>query len=536
MSGLYGFLKSPEIRPVSSLIFKRMGRLICLGEHHRPLPGFEDDVITSGVIPVNEHYRNGRYASQDGIHVWFEGEISNLQTRGKTAEGKSSPAMLLQGIFSRDESQTELAELCGYFSAVVYNTNTNQIHFVSDRFGLRHLFVYFRPDRLFWCSQQKGFLAIPGFDHRLKLSSVQKFLEYNYLPGDYTWFENVNLVPPASTITVDLNSGNLTTRRYWNWRTVCPDNTISDDELIDRMHEAFYRSIERMINQGGRIVIPLSGGLDSRLLLAAANKITGDAHPWDCFTFGEPDCDDIAIARQVATVKPFRHRVIHYSPNHIFQQSEASVWRSDCAFDISVGWHCNELFDYIKNNQFTASLNGFLGDAIYGGSYLPEVKQSLFEQVEQRGRKYIAAASKLALATGVEQRKPFVSKDVVDLIVGVDHRRFANSSLYKAMLLRYYPDFFMKIPWQKTLTPISHPQAETPRKPTPIFRCYEWATRPENNEYIHQQINNPQAKVRSYVNLNRDIVVQRDPLSLVLSLNTLEVWLKKIDCEHARLR
>ncbi|NCA78545.1 MAG: hypothetical protein EOM90_19620 [Alphaproteobacteria bacterium] len=221
--------------------------MMCLHENHRPILEFNDDTIISGVIPVSPEYQDSVYWGQEGLHVWLEGEITNAEALGRFPFEKKHPAALLHGIFSRDNCNNELAQLCGFFSSVIYDANRGKLHFMSGRFGLRHLFLYFRPDRLFWCAQQKGFLAIPDFNSTLKSESIRKFLEYNYLPGDSTWFQDVILVPPASVITVDLLSGSMTSRRYWDWRRIEPSLQLDEDELVDRMHDAFQSGTDECI-------------------------------------------------------------------------------------------------------------------------------------------------------------------------------------------------------------------------------------------------------------------------------------------------
>ena len=50
----------------------------------------------------------------------------------------------------------------------------------------------------------------------------------------------------------------------------------------------------------------------------------------------------------------------------------------------------------------------------------------------------------------VDQRKPFFDNKVMELIYSISDEYRKDSKLYSAMLLKFFPEFFKDIPWQKT--------------------------------------------------------------------------------------
>jgi len=50
----------------------------------------------------------------------------------------------------------------------------------------------------------------------------------------------------------------------------------------------------------------------------------------------------------------------------------------------------------------------------------------------------------------VDHRKPFFDNKVIEFIYSIPDEYRKNNKLYSAMLLKFFPEFFQNIPWQKT--------------------------------------------------------------------------------------
>ena len=75
-----------------------------------------------------------------------------------------------------------------------------------------------------------------------------------------------------------------------------------------------------------RVSVALSGGLDSRHLLAASRTIWGDL---DALTFGEPDSSDVTIARRVAAIAGVPHHHLAPSPRFLSEWAGYATWRAE---------------------------------------------------------------------------------------------------------------------------------------------------------------------------------------------------------------
>lgn len=560
MPGLYGYTKVPD----ASIDLQSMGMMLCHSSRQSADIEFEDKCVAAGRIPVNETYARDQVAEINGVYAWLDGEILNSREMGQSSDERQDSAKLLAGIFSCGRS-TDLAKLNGYFSVVVYDSNTRQIHLVSDRFGLRHLFYLIHKGQFVWCSEQKGFLAISGFDASLKQESLEEFLELNYLPGGLTWFKGVHLVEPATVSTFNISRCEVSVRRYWDWRQIEPLSVQpSNGEIVDRIHEALQAAVDTSVEAGGDLVLLLSGGLDSRFIFAASPLTPPNKEYWDCITFGQKGCEDMRIAKKVAKLKPAKHHCIHLrhdDSGSFIKARFPAVWWLDGMTSVLDIWYNDVRLQ--MSSGFSVNLNGFVGCAFLDGRYFPPGSKSMFEMVESRGRKMIATGSRLLLAMGVEQRKPFMDNRFIDYIATIDHRRLANSELYNQMLMKYYPEFYKNIPWQKTgllinTTPLRKRIARMKkwrmkrikrsfskvccrfgieylaRSRKSMADYFVWVNKPNNKKYIHELLTARETELCNYIEKkelasNVDDYLG-DPLKTMrlLSLVTIEIWLRHI--------
>ena len=224
--------------------------------------------------------------------------------------------------------------------------------------------------------------------------------------------------------------------------------TLDEKEIADELGRLFIDSVERRCRKNERVGIELSGGLDSRVILAAMPK--GD-HPINAVTFGIKESDDAQIARKVAKVKGIDHHFFEINQSNWLAPRLDGIWWTDGQMDV-LHMHGIECLSQEKR-LFDVCLNGFLGDALLGGSYFNDSKWTTTEKFQNRGRRFINLGIKLGLIF-METRIPFFSNRLMELTIAIPEKLRTDSHIYKKMLLRKFPKYFKNIPWQNTGHPI----------------------------------------------------------------------------------
>lgn len=478
MPGIYGFSVT-QSNPANTI--QNMTDAMYLYDHFIKDAPFVDEHVAVSRVHLGHIGERNSPIEQDGVFVWVEGEAYNLDeiaSQFGLAETVSIGKALIE-TYQANQLDAFLNKLDGYFCAALYDQNTQQIKLISDRYGMRMLYWYWHQGQFAWASEVKGILALNGIDKTIDPTSFDCFMDLGYLLGEHTWFEHIKLIKPATVLTFDINNHTVEQHYYWKWSEIKPSN-LTCDEAVDELGKRFIKAVKRRFNPNEKIGIALSGGLDSRAIFAAVNHLYPEYKGY-AYTFGTPGCDDITIANQVVARSNWKHQVFHFTDKSWYQPRIEKVWNTDGMLRL-MDMHGSEFLDEIAEN-IDVNLNGYLGDAILGGSYHSSSKfmnQRINKKIAtiyyqgysdtdlegdffdvkhidpllfmSRGRRFINMGTVNGLIK-VEQRKPFFDNDVVELIFSLPDEYRMYNKLYSSMLQKFFPKYFKEIPWQKTGKP-----------------------------------------------------------------------------------
>lgn len=155
----------------------------------------------------------------------------------------------------------------------------------TDRFGTVH--AYRGPRGWSSC-----FEALEPRRDTLDIEGLAGFFACGFFPGRRTFDPDISILEPASHH--DLTERGHCRRRYWNW---CHEPSSRPYErVLDDFIDLFRQVIAEL--DVGRVAIPISGGLDSRLVLAA---LTGHREGRWGFSYGYgPRSIETRIAQELA--------------------------------------------------------------------------------------------------------------------------------------------------------------------------------------------------------------------------------------------
>ncbi len=160
------------------------------------------------------------------------------------------------------------AKLNGSFLLALYDRTTHELLLVNDRFSSHPLFYYCDGERLIFGTQLRPLLQFPPLPRRLYLQAVFEFFAFQCVLGDRTFYEDVKILPSASIVR--FRNGMLSSGRYWRMRYT--DEARSEEHYVKVLADAFQKAVARRTAGNHRLGILLSGGLDSRGVLAADNE------------------------------------------------------------------------------------------------------------------------------------------------------------------------------------------------------------------------------------------------------------------------
>ena len=423
-------------------------------------------------------------AARGDLWVWVEGEIIDAQglarRHGVDASDRTSDAEIVATLYRRGGWEF-LRDADGVFHLALYDARDHALHLATDRHGLRPLYLTRIRGDLAWAAEVKALLNLPDHSAAIDPEAVGEWFSFGQLLDARTWIRGVELLPPATVL--HCTSQGEKRRRYWSWREQRTLPESSDEgELAEALGDLWLRAVRRRMDARplGQL---LSGGLDSRAILAALPRETPS---YATLTFGQRGCEDLRIARRAARRKGVPHRFVEIHAGNWLPARIDAVWRTDGmvgVFDLH-GCEAQPLLADLCRVQ----IHGYLGDATVGGSYAgpadPDAYlrewlvtegplglepaealarlRALWDRdgfpldrflVEQRGRRRINQAVTAAFSS-MEVRLPFFDRDFLDFVYALPESLRRESRLYTRMLLERFPELFRSIPWARTGLPI----------------------------------------------------------------------------------
>jgi asparagine synthase (glutamine-hydrolysing) len=311
-----------------------------MGRHmaHRPwyqVDSFFDEQAGVGLGRIGIGIFNSEkqpVASEDGsIRLVMSGEFyyqtdlrRELEKKGASFRDSSDAELALRLYQDRGPDFVKAVE--GAFVLALWDRSRNQILVANDRFSLKPLYYTQSDGGFLFAPELKGILADPGFSKKLNLTALAEYVRFQQLLGDKTFFEGITLLPPASLLCLDCQTLKFTQSNYWDWRSIRSLEKAPDKrEAVEETERLLRRAVNIRLERAARPGILLSGGLDSRVLLALADR---QYQPLTTLTYGHPDCRDVHLAAKIARAARTRH--------HVFELNDGNWVKNVAGFHLDL--------------------------------------------------------------------------------------------------------------------------------------------------------------------------------------------------------
>lgn len=281
---------------------------------------WNDDFVFFGhqrlsIIDLSE--RSNQPFQKDGLIIVFNGEIYNYQELKNDLE--------LKGIVFATASDTEVVlemfrlykEKCidffiGMFAFAIYDISSKKTFLARDHFGIKPLFYSWIDNKLVFASELKTLIEIEGFDKTINQNALVSCVNYLWVSGNETMFQNCFKLPAAHYMKVDKDL-NFEIKQYWELK----ENIFnqSEDEIKKGLQDVLEKSIQRHMVADVPVSAFLSGGLDSSLISVMAQKYNNNLSTYTIGTDAkdkkiEQMPEDEKYAKQLADLHSFDHHEI----------------------------------------------------------------------------------------------------------------------------------------------------------------------------------------------------------------------------------
>lgn len=234
------------------------------------------------------------------IHLWVLGELFRYRDRkGSTRE---CAQWFLEDL---EAGKEDASALDGQFALATWQESEDCWSFWTDRCGTVHLYYADNPEGITIGTYSPAVYA--SSRRSLDWEAMSGFFQNGFFSTDRTFYRDVKILQGARRYQFDGNGRFQGSREYWRWEHN-PSAERSENATIEEFGATLNEIVKDHCSRG-RVVLPLSGGLDSRTL-AASVPSGGEV---SAYSYGyEAASRETAISRQIAAARslPFTEHVI----------------------------------------------------------------------------------------------------------------------------------------------------------------------------------------------------------------------------------
>ncbi len=229
-----------------------------------------------------------------------------------------------------------LKTLNGSFSGMLIDLKEKKMILFNDRFGVQRIYYHESKDAFYFASEAKALLAVCPELRDLDMKGVGEWLACGCVLENRTLFNRIYLLPAGSAWTFS-GSHIPDKKSYFDVREWENQPWLEKEFFYEKLKETFIRILPRYFRSTQPIGISLTGGLDTRMLMA--NIILAEGK-YPCYTFSGiyRDCYDVKIARQVAGISSQTHQSIPVDAQFLDNfgtYAERTVYITDGYLDVA---------------------------------------------------------------------------------------------------------------------------------------------------------------------------------------------------------
>ena len=422
-----------------------------------------------------------------------------------------------------------LADLDGEYQIVLWDAHERCLLLINDRFGGLPLYWARSSCGFAFAGGVRGVLMAPGVAADPDPEALREAVTFGgFRLGDRTNVAAVKMLPGANVMTVRGRSA--TARRYWDWKILRSVAARPMPAIIESVHDLWQQAVHRRVSGAQRPGQTLSGGLDSRAVLAEAAP---QAPRWTAITYGVVGCDDARWARQAAEAVGatwvFHPLYSGRDPDWLDYRTRA-ILSTDGLIQLGDLMHLETL--PLQAALLDVHLSGYIGDAVSGSTFnavttaedvMPNMPwygtrcgmgwsealtrmTELVADLDGAPARFALFEHKLPQSTNrwtaawrpwLRVRKPFVDYAFFDFCQGLPATVRGEQELHERWLRSRYPVCFASIPNQKTGMPVLTPnwrvQLErakrfTWRRVQPWLARLGWPAQPRVRAYQNDEV------------------------------------------------
>jgi asparagine synthetase B (glutamine-hydrolysing) len=408
-----------------------------------------------------------------------------------------------------------LKDASGAFSIAHYQSQPASLTFIGDKCALRPLYFWISDEFVVFAGALRIIEACSLVPKKMDLRGVTEIVALNTTLGNRTPYVDVHRLTPG--LVIEITRDQVQSRSYWRWDRIDSAGEGAAARL-EAVHDAFAHAIARRMGDEQSTSAFLSGGLDSRLIVAALREHGAKVHTVNFALTGTQDQFlGNEFARQAGTIhqsipRETGDQVPDYSS---LMAGVLKNWNRDCERP-SLVWSgeggsttlgfvrfTESIVEQLRSGQVDSVIDWFVRDEatqVPTRMFRPHVLDDAMDTVRQGVREELSRFDSadpawnlyLYLTLSDQARKltrhfenidlhrlefqaPFFDPNLLQAVLASQLDWFLRHKFYHK-LLTHFGAAAARVPWQ------SYPGHEPCPLPIPPDLTYQWSQQHWANE------------------------------------------------------
>lgn len=226
---------------------------------------------------------------------------------GSTSQLAANQSLSLLEQYEADPD-TFVACLNGLFAGLLIDARRQAVLLFNDRYGCERLYVHERNGATYFASEAKALLSLLPDLRAFDEAGVADFLTFGSVLGGRTLFRGLQVLPSGSLWLFAPDAKPARTRYFEprDWEAAEP---LDDEGFEASLVDAFREVLPRYAVANGQLGVALTGGLDTRMILACLPPQATTAITYT-YAASYGDTLDVRIARRVAAMCGLTHQTV----------------------------------------------------------------------------------------------------------------------------------------------------------------------------------------------------------------------------------
>ncbi len=339
------------------------------------------DLTDLGKQPMKSS--SGRYI------IVFNGEIYNfkelsieLKRMGFHFKGRSDTEVLLASIEKQGLEKT-LRQVVGMFAFALWDIKDERLYLCRDRMGEKPLYYGWVDNKFLFGSELKAIKAGAQKSLDMEIEALEHYFRYGYISDPKSIYRGIYKLQPGTFICLpedvlknkkgfsyNIGGDKYSPKEYWSI-SKCIQDGISEpfssiSEAIDELDDELEMSIAQQLQADVSVGTFLSGGIDSTLVSAIAQKISSNSVKTYTIGFPNSEYDESGYAEAIASHIGTEHLTLGVSYREALEviPKLQNIYCEPFADSSQIPTY---LISQKAKEYVTVCLSGDGGDELFGG-------------------------------------------------------------------------------------------------------------------------------------------------------------------------